>query len=68
MAECLQHVVILSAYSACSSLMLIVNKLAVQYMPIPSVVTLAQLVSCSIFCVILAHFQPSMVGRAEPSH
>jgi hypothetical protein len=36
-------------YSACSSLMLVVNKMAITSMPLPSVVTLVQLLSCSAF-------------------
>ena len=37
------------AYSVCSSMLLILNKVAVTYLPAPSFILLAQLASCALF-------------------
>lgn len=56
------------AYSACSSSMLVVNKLAVDSIPIPTLVSGAQLASCAAF-VLAMHCAGittvSMIGRSR---
>lgn len=42
------------AYSVCSSMLLILNKVAVTYLPAPSFILLAQLSSCAVFIRLLA--------------
>jgi len=42
-------VVALIAYSICSSMMLVINKLAMRSFPIPAIVNLFQLITCTIF-------------------
>ena len=42
------------AYSVCSSMLLILNKVAVTYLPAPSFILLAQLSSCALFIRFLA--------------
>ena len=41
------------AYSACSSTMLVVNKLTVDSIPVPALVSAAQLTSCAAFVLVL---------------
>ena len=54
MVSCDASKTLLSAvtYSACSSLMLVINKLALSELPFPTVLTLVQLVFCAC-CVLL---------------
>eukprot|EP00039_Didymoeca_costata_P018784 m.334951 g.334951 ORF g.334951 m.334951 type:complete len:310 (-) comp17481_c0_seq1:1841-2770(-) len=40
-------------YSICSSMMLVINKLAMRSLPVPSLVSLCQLVSCAIFVYVI---------------
>ena len=43
-----------AAYSVCSSMLLILNKVAVTYVPAPSFILLCQLASCALFVKGLA--------------
>eukprot|EP00047_Mylnosiga_fluctuans_P004676 m.235912 g.235912 ORF g.235912 m.235912 type:complete len:332 (-) comp12901_c0_seq1:134-1129(-) len=52
-------------YSVCSSLMLILNKLAVTYIPLPSFVTFVQLASCSAFIWCLPYINGTVVDKIE---
>lgn len=52
----------LLAYSACSSLMLIVNKVAVSEFPLPSLVTLLQLVFCCFTIFAIYKANPAIVS------
>ena len=51
------------AYSACSSSMLIINKLAVQHLPLPTVCSGAQLAVSAGVVVVMQ----TMAGRARTS-
>lgn len=55
----------LLSYSACSSLMLIANKLAITSIPLPSLVTLVQLISCTAFIFALSARHPALVDKIE---
>jgi len=45
----------IAAYSVCSASMLVVNKVAVYYLPSPGLVTLVQLIFCSVFLTFLKY-------------
>ena len=53
------------AYSACSSSMLVINKLAVQELPLPTVVSGAQLVVSAAVVLVMRVFQPSVMGPMD---
>jgi GDP-mannose transporter len=48
--------VLLVCYSLCSSMLLIINKLAVTYLPAPSFVLMCQLLTCAAFISALSAF------------
>jgi len=52
-------------YSACSSSMLVINKLAVQELPLPTVVSGAQLVVSAAVVLVMRVFQPSVMGPMD---
>jgi hypothetical protein len=58
----METAVALLSYSACSSLMLIANKMAITNIPLPSLVTLVQLISCTAFIFALSARYPNLVS------
>lgn len=42
-------------YSLCSSLMLVVNKMAMALVPVAALVNMMQLVSCTVFVTAISH-------------
>ena len=55
------------AYSACSSSMLVINKLAVQNLPLPTVVSGAQLFISAAVVVVMQLFGQNVMGAMEKS-
>lgn len=53
-------VVLIVSYSMCSSMLLIINKVAVTYIPAASSIVLCQMASTAAFCKVLG-----MMGKAE---
>ena len=53
------------AYSACSSTMLVINKLAVQELPLPTVVSGAQLLASSLVVVAMKIVWPTVMGAMD---
>jgi hypothetical protein len=53
------------AYSACSSTMLVINKLAVQELPLPTIVSCAQLVVSAAVVLILNLIWPSTMSALD---
>ena len=53
------------AYSACSSTMLVINKLAVQELPLPTVVSGAQLLASSLVVVAMKVVWPTVMGAMD---
>lgn len=53
------------AYSACSSTMLVINKLAVQELPLPTVVSGAQLFVSALVVLILKLIWPNTMGAMD---
>ena len=48
-------VIAVGSYSLCSSLMLVVNKMAVASIPVPSLVTIIQLLFCTLVVLALKY-------------
>ena len=53
------------AYSACSSTMLVINKIAVHHLPLPTIVSGAQLVAASLLVVFMEMCGSKVVARGE---
>ena len=53
------------AYSACSSTMLVINKLAVQELPLPTVVSGAQLAVAALVVLVLKVIWPTTMGPMD---
>ena len=51
----------LALYSVCSSLMLVINKMAITQVPLPSTVTLLQLVTCVGVIFFVRAYDPKKV-------
>lgn len=53
------------AYSACSSTMIVVNKLAIQELPLPAVVSGAQLIVSALVVAVMQMFDKSTMGPID---